>query len=613
MTVDPPLLAPMPSHPNRRSWDEKLLPGLVLVALAMLGWNLGGADLIDPDEGRNAAIALEMSQSGSWLLPTLAAVPFPDKPLLYFASGALSIDLLGPTELAVRLPSLLATFALVGLIGWFTISTLGSRAGWPAMLVMATAPLSIAYSRIVIFDAMLSFFVVAALIAFFKAIEAPRTSQDSRRWNRSSTWSVVAWLAMALGILTKGPVALAVPLIVALPFAFWRRRILAVLNPFGGLIFVGILVPWLWATELRLPGFLHYALVTETWERLTTDSMQRTGPPWYYLPYLIGGALPWSLVLLGVSLSKFEGWRRRLARDPQLVYLTLWIVVPLLFFSLSHSKRPHYILPLIPALAILFGRAWARRERLARGVRWGASAWLFFGTLFLAAAAGWLPIHRMDAHLQSTALATAWLLALTCLGSGLAAWIWCRRPPVALALLAVPMISLPIVIGPLLSLVSEGRSTRELSVALTPHLTDGIRVVGIETFSPSLEFYLGQPVEISSNDLGLLRSNYVARAHPGWGSPGWETLTPSNSWIGPARDCAPALFVLQVKSQSARAALEATGRPLLFESDRFLAFGTCPEQPAQSVSSSTPPTVMSPAMVPLAGSSPSPNFQSETP
>jgi 4-amino-4-deoxy-L-arabinose transferase-like glycosyltransferase len=559
-----------------------------------------------------------MNQSGSYLLPTLNGVPFPDKPLLYFAASALSIHLLGPSEFAVRLPSLLCTLGLIVLVGWFTRSTLGPRAVWPAMLVVATAPLSIAYSRIVIFDAMLSLFVVAALIAFYQAVESSIKPSRSWHWNRSTGWSVTAWLAVVLGTLTKGPVALAVPLLVALPFAIWRGHAKAVLNPFGGLVFVGILIPWLWATELQLPGFLHYALVTETWERLTTDSMQRSAPPWYYLPYLIGGVLPWSLVLVGTSLSRLGSWRRGLSRDPLVVYLLLWIVLPLLLFSLSQSKRPHYILPLVPALAILLGRAWSYRERLSRGVRWGAFAWLFFGALFLVTAIGLVPIHRMDVDLRATAVSTAWILSATYLACGLGAWFWSRRPPIGMLLLALPMVCLPLLVGPLLARISEGRSTHALGLALTPYLDPEVRVVGIETYSPSLEFYLRRPVEVSSNDLSLLRSNYVSRVHPGWGSVGWENLTPSNSWLEPARNCAPVLFVFEPRSTAARQALESTGRPLLFDSPRFVAFGLCPQQLAQSDLPKAPTKAASdkpsaPSPTHSSSLQPSPPRQRETP
>src|SRR5207247_9206351 len=108
---------------------------------------------------------------------------------------------------------------------------------------------------------------------------------------------------------------------------------------------VAVIAPWVAAVQRAVPDFLRYVLVTESAQRLTTGALKRTGPPWYFVPYIIGGALPWSIVAM------------RRYRDRNDAFLLLWILVPLLFFSLSQSKRPQYILPLMPAIAWLAARS----------------------------------------------------------------------------------------------------------------------------------------------------------------------------------------------------------------------------------------------------------------
>src|SRR5688572_4628738 len=141
----------------------------------------------------------------------------------------------------------------------------------------------------------------------------------------------------------------------------------------GLVAFVAIIAPWVWAVSLEVPDFLHYVLVTETAARMATDELKRTGPPWYFLPYLIGGALPWSIV----AIASWREWR---TRNPLVVFVLLWILVPLVFFSISQSKRPQYILPLMPPIAVLIGWSW-------QGVRFrtAAVAAALLGILLLVA------------------------------------------------------------------------------------------------------------------------------------------------------------------------------------------------------------------------------------
>ncbi len=332
-----------------------------LLLVAALAWGLGSYPLLDPDEGRNSEVAREMAASGDFGLPRLDGLPYLDKPVAFFAVDALAQRLFGAEEAAARLPSLLFALATAALTGWFAGRAIGRRARWIAALAALAAPLPIAFARTVIFDSMLAFFLVLALCAFWLAVEARGTA-------RAATgppylpWTLLAWAAIGAGILTKGPVALAVPLLAAAPYAIYRRASRAVWHPLGIAVAALLVGPWLWWVSRQVPEFLHYALFTETWERIATPAMNREGPIWLYVPCLLAGTLPWSLLVIA-------GWRRSLRLrdaahriDPVQLYLVLWIAVPFVMFSLSHSKRAQYILPLLPAVALLAAKVWVNAE-----------------------------------------------------------------------------------------------------------------------------------------------------------------------------------------------------------------------------------------------------------
>src|SRR2546427_9205397 len=177
------------------------LPALLLAAALTLGWNLGGSRLLDPEEGRNAEIAREMARSHDYVVPHLDGLPYLDKPIVYFAASAALMEVLGPTESAARLPAYVATLATIVLLAGFARRRWGADAGWLAGLAYATMVLPLVYARTAIFDSTLTLCTTAAILWFFE--ERP----------------ILAWAAMGAGVLTKGPIALAIPLLALIPHA----------------------------------------------------------------------------------------------------------------------------------------------------------------------------------------------------------------------------------------------------------------------------------------------------------------------------------------------------------------------------------------------------------
>ncbi len=157
------------------------LPVLLLAAALALGFDLGGYPLFDPDEGRNAEVAREMATTNDYVLPHLDGLPYLDKPIVYFAAAAASMEVLGPTETAARLPAYLFTLATLVVVVVFVRRRWGSDAAWLAALALATMPLVLAYARTTIMDSALSFCTTLAILAFW----------DER--------PVLAWAAIGLG------------------------------------------------------------------------------------------------------------------------------------------------------------------------------------------------------------------------------------------------------------------------------------------------------------------------------------------------------------------------------------------------------------------------------
>src|SRR6266705_2886726 len=324
------LIQTSPPSPSRQLIT---LPLLLMLAAVALGWNLNGYRLFDPDEGRNAEVAREMAQSNDYVVPHLDGLPYLDKPIVYFAGAAAMMELFGPTEAAARLPAYLATLATIGLLVWFARRRWGEAAGWLSGLAYATMVLPLAYARTAIFDSTLTLCTTAAIVWF--ADERP----------------VAAWAAMAVGALTKGPIAVAIPLLAlgshGLATGTPVRRLF---SRRGLALFGAIALPWFIVVSIEHPDFPGYVFLRETLERIATRSFHRTAPFWYYLPIIPLAALPWIVPALGRAKNWRWVWlaRRVNPQAQESMLLACWILGPLLFFTLNQSKLPQYMLPLMP-------------------------------------------------------------------------------------------------------------------------------------------------------------------------------------------------------------------------------------------------------------------------
>src|SRR6266480_5358674 len=371
---------PVPSTSSLPLGAYVRLPVLLLAAALALGFDLGGYPLFDPDEGRNAEVAREMAETNDYVLPHLDGLPYVDKPIVYFAAAAVAMEALGPTETAARLPAYLFTLATLIVVAWFGSRRWGRDTGWLAALALATMPLVLAYARTTIMDSALAFCTTLAILAFW----------DNR--------PVLAWAAIGLGSITKGPVAILVPLITLISYSLIIRRSVRQLFPLAGIaVFALIALPWFLAVSHRVPEFPHYVFVRETFERVTTKGFHRTAPFWYYLPIIPVAAFPWIVPALGRVRNWRWAWlaRRVNAHAQEAVFLTCWVLGPLLFFTLNQSKLPQYVLPLMPPFALAAARALTRQAgELPGGIGVGRRTYAVLAAvlgLALASLTLWLP------------------------------------------------------------------------------------------------------------------------------------------------------------------------------------------------------------------------------
>jgi 4-amino-4-deoxy-L-arabinose transferase-like glycosyltransferase len=361
-------------------------------ALLVLTWALiclpalGGPSLWDIDEGNNAEAAQEMRASGNWVVPTFNFELRDDKPALLYWLQWLAYSLCGgPCEFGARLPSALA--ALVVVLGVYELgrSMFGAAAGLLAGVILASSALFVAAAHFANPDALLTTCTLLALLAFWR---------DLPHGGRS--WFIWSSLACGLGVLAKGPVGVILPCAVTGLVLLWERRLQRLLDTrllTGVLVFLATAAPWYaWvAVETKgkwLVGFwFKHNLI-----RYTATMENHAGLPGvYYLLVLLIGLAPWS-VFLGPTIWHLWSRRARLAEEATEVLrersalrlLLCWVGVYLVFFSLSQTRLPNYILPLYPAAAVLLARS---LDRWRRGL-WQPSRGLLLASLACLALVG---------------------------------------------------------------------------------------------------------------------------------------------------------------------------------------------------------------------------------
>jgi 4-amino-4-deoxy-L-arabinose transferase-like glycosyltransferase len=379
--------------------------GWLLALLFTMAFAFQGTRAIwEPDEGRYTATALNMLESGDWLVPTLDGErPHLTKPPIVYWSIAASITAFGRNEWAARLPGALA-FVVTGLCVFGIGRRMMPNRPWLPAAIWATCLAPFIGSNIVSTDALLMCFEAVAMYAF---VEAWSLDGAARR-----RWILAMWLAWGLAFMTKGPPGL-LPLLAMVVFlaAHDRPRLRGLFAPVGLLLFAVVAFTWFGLIVYQQPDRLGYFLGYEVYDRVFTATHDRNAQ-WYggfrvYLPVLIVGALPWWAMALKAAGGPRAAWRRLREqvreRDRSLLLLAYWFGLPLAVFFLARSRLELYLIPLFAPLALLLARplsrwAWLDDRRLAR-----VAAITALVLLALKATAAYVPSNR-DARVMADAI-----------------------------------------------------------------------------------------------------------------------------------------------------------------------------------------------------------------
>lgn len=341
--------------------------GLLLLLLAVvLIWfgNLEYRKLIRPDEGRYAEIPREMVASGDWTTPRLNELKYFEKPPLQYWATAVAYEVFGEHQWTSRIWAALTGFAGI-LLAWFTGARLfGREAGIYAALLLGSSMLYAMMSHINTLDMGVTFFISLGL---FSLLLAQKEDQVAARRN----WMLLAWAGLALAVLSKGLMGLVLPGAALFLYSVFNRDITVWkrMHWFSGLLLFSLIaVPWFVLVIKANPEFFQRFFIYEHFERFTTKVHGRFQPWYYFVPILLLGMMPWTMLMFDTLLRSWRGSVRKVKEFSPERFLLVWAVFVYLFFSISDSKLPSYLLPMFPALALLMGKQLA--EMKARRLFW---------------------------------------------------------------------------------------------------------------------------------------------------------------------------------------------------------------------------------------------------
>jgi 4-amino-4-deoxy-L-arabinose transferase-like glycosyltransferase len=459
--------------------------GLFLVFCIVWFYALGARTLVPTDEGRYAEMAREMLATGDWITLRLNGIKYFEKPPLQTWMNALTFAAFGLGDWQARLWTGLSGLFGILITGYAGSKIFNPRVGFNAAVVLASSFMWAALSHVNTLDMGLAGMMALTLCALLLG------QRDGAGERERRNWMLACWAGMALAVLSKGLIGIVLPGAVLVLYtlfsrdwAIWKR-----LHFIGGLLlFFAISAPWFILISLKNPEFPYFFFVHEHFQRFTSKVHHRFGPWYYFIPLLIIGIVPW-LGLLPQSL-----WNAR--REPAHGFqprkmLLIWAVFIFVFFSISDSKLPSYILPIFPALALLIACQLERPAHKGLAVS---------GSLFaLAGIAGLAFAHRIPALTHSAYEVplyqsyVPWVIAGAALAvaGGIGAVLLARRQrDLAIMMLACSAF----LSGQILMLGHEplGRYKAGLDhvPAIAAELTPQTPIYAVNIYEQSLPFYL---------------------------------------------------------------------------------------------------------------------------
>jgi 4-amino-4-deoxy-L-arabinose transferase-like glycosyltransferase len=474
-------------HSSFSRWSA-LLGGLWLIA-----WGVGlqYRSLGEPDEGRYAEVAREMVATGDWITPRLDGFNFFDKPPLHYWGSAAAYSLFGVHPWSARLWCALTGLLAILMIGWAGARLFGREAGGYAAAILGSSLLFALAAHINTIDMGVTAFLACGMACFLVAQFDPDAAHLRTRLN------LLMWAALALAVLSKGLIGVVFPGLILLVYMLWQRdwAVLRRVSLLPGIaLLLVICAPWFILMSRLHPNFLYRFFITQQFTRFLTPVFNRTQPLGFFVPVVVLGLFPWTLLLPWSRPS----WRAVYAGLPAQRFLLTWTGVIFVFFSASHSKLPFYILPLFPALALLLGAAAAALTPAAMLRRFQ----LVIAIAGLGAIAAVASMFMLRTKVAEQALQDALVgLALALLLIAAAAIFGARVLRHGRRRTAMHLLALAAIVGwqgVLISSQSYVDMTSAAPVAriIKPQLGPATEVFTVRTYLGGLPFYLGRLVTV---------------------------------------------------------------------------------------------------------------------
>ncbi len=482
--------------------DYKYILALVVLCAIVNFYGLGNLHMIGPDEPRYAEVAREMFETGDWITPRLGGIDWFEKPALTYWISALGYKIFGVSEFAARFGIALVASLGALLLFFFGRELRSSRYGYLSASVLVTCGLWPGFARGATFDLPLAVAIELGLFCFFLW----------ERKERSYYWYGFCF-ALGLAVLAKGLVGIVLPVAIVGPYLLLTKRLSIVLRPGllagGVLVFLATAVTW-YGPVIARHGFefIDEFFIAHHFQRYVSNKYRHPQPFYFFVLVALAGSFPWSFFLVSNAWQSLKDVRNRFnwANDRLRMFLWLWVLVPILFFSFSGSKLPGYILPIFPAIALVVGleleQWWEKEDPGRMKIAAVATVLLIIAAALAVGLRGEseIGLNMLDAFRIAT-------IAIIVAVVFLALWFFLSGRPATLFLpfgMAVVVITLVNLSFPAFG---RGESLRDLSVLARLNARPGERLVFYINHDHGVNFYATDlPLRDSRSELVTVSS-----------------------------------------------------------------------------------------------------------
>jgi 4-amino-4-deoxy-L-arabinose transferase-like glycosyltransferase len=482
---------------------------LILITLYICYFShLGVIGFVGPDEPRYAWIARDMAETGDWVTPRLYGRPWFEKPPLFYWGAALSFKIFGVNEAAARLPSAISALLATLALAWLAWRTYGEECARWLLLLLPTSVGMIGFSHAAATDMPFAGMLTIAMVCV--AVVLDLTQSENTPILPRTPWLALVLFGFFLGlaVLAKGPAAI---ILTGGAVFFWAiftkrwRDAFRLLHPAAIVAFCLTALPWYILCARRNPDFFRIFIIEHNFKRYLTPEFQHVQPFWFYVPVLLAAFLPWSfLVVIAGATGIRELWANRQINALTSLILC-WAVFCLAFFSISRSKLPGYVLPAVPAIALLIthaisGTKWFSHKLAVWSLVGGGCVYLG-ATIFLRFGNHW--VHLSDSFSWGMVVISFLTCGAFSLATIFAGFSFCFRPNSTrdFSLRAASMLAIALLVEMMPSLIERTNldvlSGKWMARAATSEVPDleKLRTFGYRRdYRYALNFYLHREV-----------------------------------------------------------------------------------------------------------------------